>query len=370
MYSELGQTTNKVDEFAADFWDDKVIIKGKVYDAGQIATETLNISKDDNQKLLNLSVKLEKELMPFVDHNPVNDEAFLNIQNAINKMNEIIFKLPLYSKLELDFDFHNSFVKNMDDEQKKQVSTIGSEEYLKFMIFMKRFIAIPHEIINFQHMIFNLEHNALRRTKLKNESLYAYACMDFFTNLPFIKKIQDASPDPSIGQFTPSPQVEMVYAVSMHPEKDGELVFVERMYFESLMAFLAIDLFKALHFGHAPIKCKNCGRYFLNITGYNSVYCDGLDPKNPTLTCRQIGAKVAEKEKNSNNPAYREYKKAYRRVQTDCTRGNITVTEKRLVLDELLKIRLDARTKKWTDKQIIEAFKKEPLYRRLQIGQK
>ena len=79
------------------------------------------------------------------------------------------------------------------------------------------------------------------------------------------------------------------YVSVIHPgEKVAKLV--KRMHYVSFVGMFRSDLFEGLCVGHAPKKCKICGKWFLTTNARHTKYCGGYAPGDKLhRTCRQIG---------------------------------------------------------------------------------
>ena len=102
---------------------------------------------------------------------------------------------------------------------------------------------------------------------------------------------------------------------------------VRRMYFSNAAAMLRADFFEGLMVGHAPKKCRICGKWFLTTDAHRAAYCDGYAPDDPGgRTCRQIGAKLGreEREKADNHPVRKVYQHTINAINQRLHRGTIT----------------------------------------------
>lgn len=101
-------------------------------------------------------------------------------------------------------------------------------------------------------------------------------------------------------------------------EATGKPHLYEKMVFRRLSDFLYTELFKAMMAGNVPKQCKLCGRYFLQVKGFDYEYCDGIAPGEAVKTCRDTGSATRFREKVKNNEIWkihqRAYKKYYARV--------------------------------------------------------
>lgn len=85
---------------------------------------------------------------------------------------------------------------------------------------------------------------------------------------------------------------------------------VRRMHFSNAAAMLRTDFFEGLMVGHAPKKCRICGKWFLTTDAHRAAYCDGFAPDDSKgRTCRQVGARLGreEREKAENHPVKKAY---------------------------------------------------------------
>ena len=104
-------------------------------------------------------------------------------------------------------------------------------------------------------------------------------------------------------------------------------VLAEKFIFDNLTDFLFTDLYRGMAVGNIPRKCHNCGRWFLAVGGYDTLYCDRVAPGETKRTCRKVGAHNKEQLKNSKDFAQREYSRVYNRLKARKRTGMITTDE-------------------------------------------
>ena len=85
--------------------------------------------------------------------------------------------------------------------------------------------------------------------------------------------------------------------------------------------------YRGMAAGHIPRRCHNCGRWFLLVGAYDTVYCRRTAPGETKRTCRQVGAHRKEQERNGREFACREYARAYNRLKTWKRRGKLSAEE-------------------------------------------
>lgn len=77
--------------------------------------------------------------------------------------------------------------------------------------------------------------------------------------------------------------------------------------------------------GNIPRRCRNCGKFFLAVGRYDTIYCSNVAPGEKKKTCRQVGAHRTEKIKNDSSPIQKEYKRAYNRLKACKQGGTLSV---------------------------------------------
>ena len=131
-------------------------------------------------------------------------------------------------------------------------------------------------------------------------------------------------PMSGIEAFTVSPAISSSYTFARSPRDEKEMVFVQRISFPSPIHFYSFDLMNGLHHGHAPSRCRNCGKYFLTTNGRIPKYCSGNAPQDAGMTCRQYGAMMRQKEQNREHPIYRLFSTRTNTIRKHHQRGKIS----------------------------------------------
>ena len=89
-------------------------------------------------------------------------------------------------------------------------------------------------------------------------------------------------------------------------------IIVKRMLYVTFVGMFRSDLYEGLCVGHAPKKCRTCGRWFLTINARPTKYCGGYAPGDKRhRSCRQVGNLKGRKERElaEDNPNVELYKK-------------------------------------------------------------
>ena len=109
-----------------------------------------------------------------------------------------------------------------------------------------------------------------------------------------------------------------------HTTQKGKVELAERMHFEDLVSFFHVDFFKGMAAGNLPRQCRNCGKYFLALGAYDTLYCNEIAPGETERTCRKVGAHKREKEKTNSKPILQQYNRVYNRLKGRKRNGVIT----------------------------------------------
>ena len=157
----------------------------------------------------------------------------------------------------------------------------------------------------------------------RTKDAYGFAFTHWYMDA--LKKAPIFSPD---ADWEVSTEVAIEFVPVNNLDETHRPVIAEKLQFNSLVSFLYADFYRGLIHGNCPRRCHNCGKYFLLTAGYNTCYCNNIAPGETSRTCRKVGAhNKAEKEKASETPAQREYRKAYNRLKVRKNRKKISNDE-------------------------------------------
>ena len=132
----------------------------------------------------------------------------------------------------------------------------------------------------------------------------------------------------SLGQSPEedAPQVNIQYAVLELDE--GRCELVEKLYFDSVLDFVYVELMRGLQRGFVPKRCTNCGRWFLQTPGASYNYCDQPAPNSEEgKTCREVGSTKSFRAKVLNHPVWAVHQRAYKKYFARTKKGTMTKTE-------------------------------------------
>ena len=98
--------------------------------------------------------------------------------------------------------------------------------------------------------------------------------------------------------------------------------------YPSLLELIADDFTEGLRLGHAPKKCKMCGRYFLTTDAHHPHYCNEVYPGDPRgRTCRKLAKLKGSTEKALDNPRIVIKNKALANLRQAKARKTVSETE-------------------------------------------
>lgn len=116
-------------------------------------------------------------------------------------------------------------------------------------------------------------------------------------------------------------------------------VLCESYHFDTIGAFLYIELFKGLELHFLPKKCGYCNRYFLLEAGIYSDYCTrpvkGMEDK----ICRDVGHRKKYADKVKNDPVWQTYVRAYKQHYARYLKKKMTQAEFQRWADYALDLR-------------------------------
>lgn len=128
--------------------------------------------------------------------------------------------------------------------------------------------------------------------------------------------------------------------------RPGEKVakLVKQMHYVSFVGMFRSDLFEGLCVGHAPKKCKICGKWFLTTNARHTKYCGGYAPGDKLhRTCRQIGNLKGREQRElaDDHPVKQIYEKRLNTINRYVKRGTLDAdlaeVMKKLAKDKMLR---------------------------------
>ncbi len=326
--------------FSAYFIGKKIILGGKTLPAGQITTEILNIPDNTIMELFNASYDLMNMHNEVFDHDTLSTENYISqikkILPALEKNLEMLDKIPVFKYLNLDrkiivdwFSVSCEYcLLNVDKTDEKAKLRAVNNAVTNAKYFIINICTCYDELQIFLLYVTRFVDEYIERTNKKSFMDYAKALRDFFDDDELQEEIEEQLPDDRLANiFRVEQPVNIDYATVTNKENSGKYMIAERRVFRSLGGFLKADFYQALSYGHTPRKCHNCNRYFLLTEGYDTKYCNNVDPNDSKgRLCREVGAH--NKQLRTGDFDYiRAYNRAYNRLKKRKYAGTINDNE-------------------------------------------
>lgn len=303
------------------------IVAGKEYPLGYFAAEAMDIDDAILAELKKLTQQASQEFDMFLTARTASG-AGMAIQ-ALDRAWDLVRQLPLYNKVPYR-DGRGSSVSGIvrelrSDEQKlDRMLTVGTTENEMLRRWHGMYDRLADDLKRFRYDTDDMLTDYFEELPSRRPEAYAAAfeaCMESFREI-----YMQTEEDEDLAYMNKR-RLNFPVSISFVVERDqktGLPFMAERMTFEDLISFLYMDLYRGMAAGNVPRQCHNCGKWFLAIGAYDTVYCQRVAPGETSRTCRQVGAHRKEKKKNGRDFAYREYARVYNRLKTWKQRGKIS----------------------------------------------
>ena len=106
--------------------------------------------------------------------------------------------------------------------------------------------------------------------------------------------------------------------------------------------FTSLELFKCIEEKYMPVKCSNCGRWFIMKHTTFSHFCTKTVSSNPIKTCRDVGFRKSYAEKIKSDPVWLIYTRAYKQHYARFMKKTMSKTEFALWAENALDLRQKA----------------------------
>jgi hypothetical protein len=276
-----------------DFWQDTVIYEGKTFPVGTLACDALNVPADAIAKMNEQCEKINL-LLGMLNAGEDASALFPLAREAALAMLDILSKTPPFSYMDIPkhreqiekvFTADNA-LKYMEFAIKATTNSLQLEEVPRYAdaMMLQRYTAV------FGHLAYSLGEyqKAMLDFAEKSDGNEADRTAEGFAKM-FGSYFP---PDFSIteGNAWMSTLNNSVQYVSVIRPGENVAKLVKRMHYVSFVGMFRSDLFEGLCVGHAPKKCRICGKWFLTTNARHTKYCGGYAPGDKLhRTCRQIG---------------------------------------------------------------------------------
>lgn len=347
------QRQESVAYFSVDFGDSDIILRGKSYPKGTFATEILNMDRGTVTEMLKVGAPMFHILQELIG-GKFSEETFDESKSAILNLTDLLFRQKLFSyfdiqaekeridrmlsedskkllslfyraKLQLQVE-HRLGKQSELTEEGRQLLFFGERQIHDYTEMIRFYAYVPHDISNFMNAILNLEREKISTLKKRDESNFAKAYDDFFSDEEVRMGLLASQITPMIAGYNTRPAMQTEYVSLPRPGKRQQHILARRIYFCRIMDFLVADLCEGLHVGHSPKQCEICQRYFLMTNGRHQKYCNGYAPGDKKhRSCRTVGSRIARenRERSKDHPAKVEYRKRCNTVDHHLREGKI-----------------------------------------------
>ena len=330
-----------------DFWQDTVIYEGKTFPVGTLACDALNVPADTIAKMNEQCEKINL-LLGMLNAGQDASTLFPMAREAALTMLGILSKTPPFSymniskhreRIEKVFTADNA-LKYVEFAIKAAANSLQFEEVPKYAdaMILQRYTAV------FGHLAYSLGEYQKAMLDFAEESdgneadrtAEGFARMfDSFFPLEF------SITEGNAWMSTLNNSVQYVSAIC-----PGETVamLVKRIHYVSFVGMFRSDLFEGLCVGHAPKKCRICGKWFLTTNARHTKYCGGYAPGDKLhRTCRQIGNLKGREQRElaDDHPLKQIYEKRLNTINRYVKRGTLDADlaeiMKKLAKDKMLR---------------------------------
>ena len=312
-----------------DFWQDTVIYEGKTFPVGTLACDALNVPADTITKMneqcekINLLLGILNARQDASALCPIAKEAALT-------MLDILSQTPPFSYMNI----------SKHRERIEKVFTVDNAlKYVEFAIKAATNSLQFEEIQNFTDAMMLQRYTAVFGHLAYSLGEYQKAMLDFAEQSDGNEADRTAEgfakmfgtyfpPEFSIteGNAWMSTLNNSVQYVSVIRPGEKVAKLVKRMHYVSFVGMFRSDLFEGLCVGHAPKKCKICGKWFLTTNTRHTKYCGGYAPGDKLhRTCRQIGNLKGREQRElaDDHPLKQIYEKRLNTINRYVKRGTL-----------------------------------------------
>ena len=330
-----------------DFWQDTVIYEGKTLPVGALACDALNVPADTIAKMneqcekINLLLGILNAGQDASALCPIAKEAALTMLDILSQTTPFSYMniSKHRERIEKVFTVDNA-LKYVEFAIKAATNSLQFEEIQNFTdaMMLQRYTAV------FGHLAYSLGE-------------YQTAMLDFAEKTDGNEADRTAEgfakmfgsyfpPEFSIteGNAWMSTLNNSVQYVSVIRPGEKVAKLVKRMHYVSFVGMFRSDLFEGLCVGHAPKKCRICGKWFLTTNARHTKYCGGYAPGDKLhRTCRQIGNLKGREQRElaDDHPLKQIYEKRLNTINRYVKRGTLDAdlaeVMKKLAKDKMLR---------------------------------
>ncbi len=330
-----------------DFWQDTVIYEGQPIPTGTIGCAALNIPDSIIDKLDALCAPLNQFMATLNTGMP--DPALLpGARDAVLTILDEIHPIAPFSYLDLDF-YKPGISKAFTSEGLEEFRaysmafmtgslTLEQTEKYKHGILLGRITPVLAQLaFSLREYKASMTQFALELDAAESNRTPDGLAELFGKYFPPDFKLDEANTWMSHTNATTQ------YLSTIRPGEDVAKL-VKRMHYVSFVGMFRSDLFEGLCVGHAPKKCRICGKWFLTTNARHTKYCGGYAPGDKLhRTCRQIGNLKGREQRElaDDHPLKKIYEKRLNTINRYVKRGTLDAdlaeVMKKLAKDKMLR---------------------------------
>ena len=330
-----------------DFWQDTVIYEGKTFPVGTLACDALNVSADTLAKMneqcqkINLLLGMLNAGQDASALCPMAREATLAMLDTLSETPPFSYMdIPKHrERIERVFTAENA-LKYVEFATKAATNSLQFEEIQNYAeaITLQRYTAVcghlAYSLGEYQTAMLDFAEQSDRNEADRTAEGFARMFGNYFPP-------EFSITEGSAWMSTLNNSVQYVSAI--RPSEDVAKL-VKRMHYVSFVGMFRSDLFEGLCVGHAPKKCKICGKWFLTTNARHTKYCGGFAPGDKLRrTCRQIGNLKGREQRElaDDHPVKQIYEKRLNTINRYVKRGTLATdlaeVMKKLAKDKMLR---------------------------------
>ena len=312
-----------------DFWQDTVIYEGKTFPVGTLACDALNVSADTLAKMneqcqkINLLLGMLNAGQDASALCPMAREATLAMLDTLSEPPPFSYMdIPKHrERIERVFTAENA-LKYVEFATKAATNSLQFEEIQNYAeaITLQRYTAVcghlAYSLGEYQTAMLDFAEKSDGNEADRTAEGFARMFGNYFP------------PEFSIteGNAWMSTLNNSVQYVSVIRPGEKVAKLVKRMHYVSFVGMFRSDLFEGLCVGHAPKKCRICGKWFLTTNARHAKYCGGYAPGDKLhRTCRQIGNLKGREQRElaDDHPLKQIYEKRLNTINRYVKRGTL-----------------------------------------------
>lgn len=264
-----------------------------------------------------------------------------------------LMTLPVYERLIRDEHRAQAIIPDWRNspEVMDEILTPGMDRHTAFRQRLSRLETLERELRLFAQNTGWMLEDYFEELPFRKREAYAEAFADYCTDVNgAIQDREESGEEPLMFDLDALEYAHPANLTFVWSRDSGTGLpwIAERMTFEKLSSFLYVDLYKGMAAGNLPRRCAHCGRWFLTVGGYNTMYCDREIPGSNNKTCRMIGAHEREKAASQSSEARKEYSHIYNKLKARKQRGTISTDQwnRQVAAAQRLKVRKAGSAKK------------------------